>query len=112
IAPLLAEVAPIFFLFLPPNVSFYLCLLFVVGRIVFFKFLRFIFGLLSFIPALMAVIGCYIAYLPANQYPTLNWLSVFLPIILLLNAAIALCWIWKKSLWMIVPLLSILICFP
>jgi endonuclease/exonuclease/phosphatase family metal-dependent hydrolase len=60
----------------------------------------------------MAVIGCYIAYLPANQYPTLNWLSVFLPIILLLNAAIALCWIWKKSLWMIVPLLSILICFP
>lgn len=60
----------------------------------------------------MAVVGCYIAYLPANQFPTLNWLSVFLPLILIINAVSAVFWIWKKSLWMIVPLVAIFISFP
>lgn len=82
------------------------------GRVVLYKFLELTLGLLSFIPALMAVVGCYVSYLHPTRYPPIHWLGVFLPIMLLINAVIALAWIWKKSPWMIVPLLAILISFP
>lgn len=82
------------------------------GRVVFFNFLQFVWGLLSFIPALMAVIGCYVSYLHPTRNPAIHWLGVLLPLIVLLNALIMFFWIWKRSPWMIVPIASLLLTIP
>jgi endonuclease/exonuclease/phosphatase family metal-dependent hydrolase len=83
-----------------------------VGKVVFVKFLEFLLGLLSFVPALMAVGGCYVSYLHPTRHPALHWLGVLLPLILLFNVLVMLFWIWKRSIWMMVPIAAILICIP
>lgn len=82
------------------------------GKVVFVKFLDFLLGLLSFVPALMAVGGCYVSYLHPTRHPALHWLGVLLPLILLFNVLVMLFWIWKRSIWMMVPIAAILICIP
>lgn len=82
------------------------------GKVVLFKFLEFFLGLLSFVPALMAVVGCYVSYLHPTRFPAIHWLGVLLPFILVFNAAIAFFWIWRRSLWMLVPLAAMLISIP
>ncbi len=82
------------------------------GKLVLCKFLEVVLGLLSLIPALMAVVGCYVSYLHPTRYPVVHWLGVLLPLMLLFNGLIMLFWIWKKSIWMVVPIAALLLNVP
>lgn len=82
------------------------------GRIVFFKLLELAWGMLSLIPALMAAVGCYVSYLHPTRYPAIHWLGVLLPFILVLNVLIMLVWIWRRSRWMMVPMVALMSSIP
>lgn len=82
------------------------------GKLLFFKFLDLLFGLLSLIPAMMAVIGCFVSRFHPTRYPAIHWLGLLLPLLLLLNFVIMLFWIWRKSIWMVIPLAALLLGIP
>ena len=82
------------------------------GKILLFKFLEFVLGLLSLVPAIMAVVGCYVSHFHPTRYPSIHWLGILLPLILLLNVLILFFWILRRSAWMLIPIVALLINLP
>ncbi|MBZ4651664.1 MAG: Endonuclease/exonuclease/phosphatase family protein [Proteiniphilum sp.] len=61
---------------------------------------------------MMAVVGCYVSYFHPTRHPSIHWLGILLPLILLLNALILFFWISRRSVWMLVPIVALLISLP
>lgn len=76
------------------------------------KLLDVVWGLISLIPAILAV-GGFLAsrFHPANHME-LQWLGLFLPLILVVNILLIVYWIGRKKLWFVIPLCAVLLNIP
>lgn len=82
------------------------------GKRVLLKLFDVLSGVISIIPAILAVGGFMASRLHPARYTELQWLGLFLPLILGINIVLALYWICRKKGWFIFPLLALLLNIP
>lgn len=82
------------------------------GKRVLLKLFDVLSGLISMIPAILAVGGFLASRLHPARHMELQWLGLFLPLILGINIVLAFYWIWRKKCWFILPLFAVLLNIP
>lgn len=82
------------------------------GIRVFVKLLDALSGLMSMIPAILAVGGFLASHFHPARHMELQWLGLFLPLILGINIVLILYWIWRKKPWFVIPLFAVLLNIP
>jgi len=79
------------------------------GIRVFIKLLDVVWGLISLIPAILAVGGFLASHYHPSKYIDLQWLGLFMPLILVVNIIFIVYWIGRKKLWFVIPLFAVLL---
>lgn len=82
------------------------------GKRVLLKLFDVLSGLISMIPAILAVGGFLASRFHPARHVELQWLGLFLPLILGINIVFMLYWIWRRKFWFIIPLFAVLLNIP
>lgn len=82
------------------------------GKRVLIKLLDATWGLSSLIPATLGVGGFLAARLHPERYTELQWLGLFLPLVLGINIVLMAYWMVRKKYWFVIPLLAVLLNIP
>ena len=82
------------------------------GKLVLLRLFDALWGLISIVPAIMAVGGFYSSRFHPAKHIDIQWLGLFLALILVINILVMLYWIWRKRFWFIFPLFALLLNIP
>lgn len=82
------------------------------GRRVLFKLFDATWGLSSVIPAMLCIGGFMASRFHPEKYADLQWLGIFLPVILGVNMLLVVYWMIRRKCWFIIPLLAVLVNVP
>lgn len=76
------------------------------------KLLDIVWGLISVIPAILAVGGFLASRFHPARHMELQWLGLFLPLVLGINMVLIVYWIGRRKFWFVIPFLAVLINIP
>lgn len=69
-------------------------------------------GVITIIPALLAAGGAFAGHVHPAQHAGLQWMGLFLPLLLVINLVLMLYWMVRRKGWFLFPMLGILLNIP
>ncbi len=69
-------------------------------------------GVVTIIPALLAAGGAFAGHVHPAQHAGLQWMGLFLPLLLAINLVLMLYWMARRKGWFLFPMLGILLNIP
>lgn len=69
-------------------------------------------GVVTIIPALLAAGGAFAGHVHPAQHAGLQWMGLFLPLLLVINLVLMLYWMVRRKGWFLFPMLGILLNIP
>lgn len=82
------------------------------GKLVLLRLFDVVWGVSSIIPAIMAVGGFLASRIHPARHMELQWLGLFLLLILGINILLMLYWMWRRKYWFLFPLFALLLNIP
>lgn len=69
-------------------------------------------GVITIIPALLAAGGAFAGHVHPAQHAGLQWMGLFLPLLLVINLVLMLYWMVRRRGWFLFPMLGLLLNIP